>query len=166
MYWFCHTSIWIHHGCTCVPHPEPLSHLPPCTISLGHPSAPAPSILYHASNLDWRLYFQLKIDLLSSYLMYGCESWFIKKSECRRIDSFELKCWGRLFKNLLDCKEVKLVSPKENQPWIFIGRTDAEAASPILWLPDVKSQLIGKDPDAGKDWKQREKRATEDEMVR
>ena len=66
----------------------------------------------------------------------------------------------------MDCKEVKLVSPKENQPWIFIGRTDAEAASPILWLPDVKSQLIGKDPDAGKDWKQREKRATEDEMVR
>ena len=66
----------------------------------------------------------------------------------------------------MDCKEVKLVSPKENQPWIFIGRTDAEAAAPILWLPDVKSQLIGKDPDAGKDWKQREKRATEDEMVR
>ena len=50
---FCHTS-WIRHGCTCVPHPEPLSHFPPHPISLGHPSAPAPSTLYHASNLDWR----------------------------------------------------------------------------------------------------------------
>ena len=52
-YWFCHTSTWIHHRCTSVPHPEPLSHLPPCTIPLGHRSAPAPSIKYHASNLDW-----------------------------------------------------------------------------------------------------------------
>ena len=55
LYWFCHTSICICHGCTRVPHPEPSSHLPPHTIHLGHPSAPAPSILYHASNLDWRL---------------------------------------------------------------------------------------------------------------
>ena len=54
LYWFCHTSTWICHGYTRVPHPEPLSHLPPHTIPLGHPSAPAPSILYHASNLDWR----------------------------------------------------------------------------------------------------------------
>ena len=54
LYWFCHTSTWIHHGCTRVPHPEPSSHLPPRTIPLGHPSAPAPSILYPASNLDWR----------------------------------------------------------------------------------------------------------------
>ena len=55
LYWFCHTLTWIHHGCTRVPHPEPPSHLSPCTIPLGHPSAPAPSILYPASNLDWRL---------------------------------------------------------------------------------------------------------------
>ena len=54
LYWFCHTSTWIHHGCTRVPHPEPTSHLPPHTIPLGHPGAPAPSILYPASNLDWR----------------------------------------------------------------------------------------------------------------
>ena len=53
LYWFCHTSTWICHGCTWVPTPEPPSHLPPHTISLGHPSAPAPSILYPASNLDW-----------------------------------------------------------------------------------------------------------------
>ena len=54
LYWFCHTLTWIHHGCTCVPHPELSSLLPPHTIPLGHPSAPAPSILYPASNLDWR----------------------------------------------------------------------------------------------------------------
>ena len=54
LYWFCYTSTCIRHGCTCVPHPEPPSHLPPRTIALGHPSAPAPSFLYPASNLDWR----------------------------------------------------------------------------------------------------------------
>ena len=54
LYWFCHTSTWIHHGCTRVPHPEPPSLLPPHTIPLGHPSAPAPSILYPALNLDWQ----------------------------------------------------------------------------------------------------------------
>ena len=65
----------------------------------------------------------------------------------------------------LDCKEIKPVNPKEKQPWIFIGRTDAEAETPILWLPDVKSQLTGKDPDAGKDGRQKEKGMTEDEMA-
>ena len=63
----------------------------------------------------------------------------------------------------LDCKEIQPVSPKGNQSWIFIGRTDAEAS--ILWWPDVNSQLIKKDPDAGKDWRQEEKWTTEDEMV-
>ena len=63
------------------------------------------------------------------------------------------------------CKEVKPVHPKGNQSWIFIGRTDAEAEAPILWPPDVKSRLIRKDADAGKDWRQEEKGATEDEMV-
>ena len=57
----------------------------------------------------------------------------------------------------LDCKEMKSVNPKRNQPWIFIGSTDTEAEAPILWPPDAKSQLTGKDPDAGKDWRQKEK---------
>ena len=65
----------------------------------------------------------------------------------------------------LDCKEIKPVNPKGNQSWIFIGRTDAEAEALILWPLDVKSWLIGKDPDAGKDWRQEDKRMTEDEMV-
>ena len=66
----------------------------------------------------------------------------------------------------LDNKEIKLVHPKGNQPWIFIGRTDAEAEAPILWLPDAKSQLIGKYPDAGKDQRQEDKGVAEDEMIR
>ena len=65
----------------------------------------------------------------------------------------------------LDCKEIKPVNPKGNQAWIFIGRTEAEAETPILWPPNVKSWLIGKDPEAGKDWGQEENGATEDEMV-
>ena len=65
----------------------------------------------------------------------------------------------------LDGKEIKSVNPKENQPWIFIGRTDAEAEAPILWSPDVKNWFLRKDPDAGKDWRQDEKGTTEDEMA-
>ena len=65
----------------------------------------------------------------------------------------------------LDCKEIKPVNPKGNQSWIFIGRTDAEAETPILWPPHVKNWLIGKDPDTGKDWRQEEKGVIEDEMV-
>ena len=68
LYWFCHTSTWIRHGCTCVPHPEPPSHLPPRTIPLGHPSAPALSTLYHASNLDWQFISHMII------YMFQCNS--------------------------------------------------------------------------------------------
>ena len=97
-------------------------------------------------------------------VMYGCESWTIKKAQCWRIDAFKLWCWRRL-QSPLDCKEIKPVNPKGNQSWIFIGRTDAAAEAPILCTPDVKSQLIGKDPDAGKNWGQEQKGVTEDEMV-
>ena len=71
----------------------------------------------------------------------------------------------KTLENLLNSKEIKLVYPKVNQSWIFTGRTDAVAEAPILWLPDVKSWLTRKDPDAGKDWRQEEKGMTEDEMV-
>jgi len=67
--------------------------------------------------------------------------------------------------NPLDCKEIKAVNPKGNQSWIFIGRTDVEAETPILWPPDVKNWVIWKDPDAGKGWRWEEKGITEDEMV-
>ena len=72
---------------------------------------------------------------------------------------------GKTLESHLDCKEIQPVHPKGNQSWIFIGRTDAEAETPILWSPDVKHWLFGKDPDAGKDWRQEEKGTTEDELV-
>ena len=98
-------------------------------------------------------------------VMYGCESWTIMKAERRRIDAFELWCWRRLLRVPLDCKEIQPVHPKGNQSRIFIGRTDVEAETPILWPPDAKNCLIGKDPDAGKDWGQEKKGAIEDEMA-
>ena len=98
-------------------------------------------------------------------VMYGCERWTIKNAECRTIDAFKLWCWRRLLR-VLDCKEIQPVHLKGNQSWIFIGRTDVEAETPILWPPDWKNWLIGKDSDAGKDWGQEEKGMAEDEMVR
>ena len=71
----------------------------------------------------------------------------------------------KTLESLLDCKEIQPVPPKGDQASVFIGRTDAEAETPILWPPDAKSWLIGKDPDAGKDWRQEEKGTTEDEMA-
>ena len=72
-------------------------------------------------------------------VMCGCESWTVKKAECRKIDAFELWCWRRLLRVPLDCKEIQPVHPKGDQPWVFIGRTDAEAETPILWPPHAKS---------------------------
>ena len=92
-------------------------------------------------------------------VMYGCENWTIKKAKCQRIDAFELWCWRRLL------LEIPPVHPKGNQSWIFTRRTDAEAETPILWPPDAKSWLIGKDPDVGKDWGQEEEGTTEAEMA-
>ena len=119
-------------------------------------------------------------------VMYGCESWTVKKAERWRTDAFELWCWRRLLRvpwttrrsnqlrerwdptDPLILKEVRSnwsSHPKGDQSWVFIGRTDVEAETPILWPPDVKSWLIWKDPDAGEDWRQEEKGTTEDEMV-
>ena len=99
-------------------------------------------------------------------VMYRCENWIMKRAECQRIDAFELWCWIRLLSvPWTDSKEIKPVNPKGNMPWIFIRRTDAEAKSPIFWTPDAKSQLTGKDPDAGKDWRWEEKGMTVEEMV-
>ena len=72
----------------------------------------------------------------------------------------------KILESPLDSKEIKPLNPKGNQPWIFTGRTDAEAEAPVLWPPDVRSRLAGVDPDAGKDWGQKEKGAAEDEIVR
>ena len=93
-------------------------------------------------------------------VMYGCENWTIRKGEPRRVDAFELWC-RRTLESPLDCKEIKPVNPKGlNIHW----KDYAEAEAPMLWPPDVKNWLTGKDTDARKDWRQ-EKRATEDEMA-
>ena len=96
-------------------------------------------------------------------VMCGCESWTIKKAERRRINAFKLWCWRRLLRVPWTARRSSQSYRKSvlNIPWIF---TDAKAETPVLWPPDVKNQLTGKDPDAGKDWKQ-EKWTTEDEMV-
>ena len=78
---------------------------------------------------------------------------------------FQTVVLEKILESLLDSKEIKPVNPKGNQSWTLIGRTDAEAETPILWSPDAKNWFIGKDPDAGKDWGQEEKGMTEDEMV-
>ena len=98
-------------------------------------------------------------------VMYGCETWTIKKAECWRIDAFELWCWRRLLGVPWTSGSSQPVHPKGNQSWIFIGRTDVDAETPVLGPPDVKCWLIWKDPDAGKDWRREEKGTTEDEMV-
>ena len=72
-------------------------------------------------------------------VMYGCESWTIKKAECRRIDAFELWCWEKTLESPLDCKEIQPVHSKGDQSWVFIRGTDAEAKTPILWPPDAES---------------------------
>ena len=96
-------------------------------------------------------------------VMYGCESWTIKKAECLRIVAFELL--EKTLESSLDCKEIQPVHFKGDQSWVFIGRTNVEAETPILWPPDANSRLTGKDAAAGRDWGQEEKGTTEDEMV-
>ena len=95
--------------------------------------------------------------------MYGCEldhkEGWAPKNWC-----FWIMVLAKILDTPLDGKEIKPVNPKGNQPWIFIGKTNAEAEALMLWPPDVKSQLIGKDPDAGKDWRLEEK-GTEDKIV-
>ena len=92
-------------------------------------------------------------------------SWTVKEAEHQRIDAFELWCWKKTHESPLDCKEIQPVHSEGDQPWDFFGRNDAEAESPVLWPPHVKSWLIGKDSDGGRNWGQEEKGTTEDEMA-
>ena len=103
---------------------------------------------------------------------YGFPSHHVWIWELNHKESWALKDWcfwavvlEKTLESPLDCKEIKPVNPKGNQSWIFIGRTDAEAETPILWPPNAKNCLIGKEFDAGKDWRQEEKGTIEDEMI-
>ena len=92
-------------------------------------------------------------------VMYGCKSWTIKKAEHLNW-YFWTVVFEKMLESPLDCKEIKPINPNGNQSQIFIGRTDAEAETPVLWPPNAKNQLTGKDLEAGKDWGQEKKRAT------
>ena len=103
---------------------------------------------------------------------YGFSSSHLWMWELDRKESWAQKNWWfwtvvleKTLESPLDCKEIQAVNPKGNQLWMFIGRTDVEVETPILWPPHAKNWLIGKGPDAGKDWRQEEKGMTEDEMV-
>ena len=98
---------------------------------------------------------------------YGSEGWTVKIAECQRTNTFELWCWRKLLRVPWTArKSNQSILMEGNQSWIFIGRTDAEAETPVLWPNNAKKGLIWKDPDAVKDWSWEEKGTTEDEMVR
>ena len=129
-------------------------------LLLGRKAMTNLNSILKSSNITLLTKVRLVKPVVFPVVMYGCESWTIKKAEHWKIDAFELWCWISL-----DCKEIQPVHPKGNQSWIFIGKTDADAETPILWPTDAKNWLIGKDPDAGKDWRQEEKGTTDDDMV-
>ena len=116
-----------------------------------------------------KCYFACKGSYSQSYVFSNSH---VRMLELDHKEGWVLKNWcfwtvvlEKTLESPLDCKEIKPDNPKGNQSWMFIGRTDAEAETSIFWSPDVKSWLTGKDPDAGEDWGQEEKRATEDETV-
>ena len=98
-------------------------------------------------------------------VMYGCDSWTINESWAPKNWYFWPVVLEKTLESPLDCKEIQPVHPKGDQSWVFTGGTDVEVETPILWPPHAKSWLIGKDPDAGKDWRQEENGTTENEMV-
>ena len=110
---------------------------------------------------------QTKVQLVKAMdfplVMYGCESWLIKKAKHQNWH-FWTVALEKTLESPLDCKEIQPVNPKGNQSWIFTGSSDAEAEAPILLPPEMKNWLIQKYPDAGKDWKRKKKVTTEDEM--
>ena len=132
-------------------------------LLLGRKVMTNPDSIFKSRDITLPTKVHLLKAMVFPVVMYGCESWTVKKAERRRIDAFELWYWRRLLRVLWTARRSN--QSILNQPWIFIGRTDAEAEAPILWPPDAESWLIGKDPGAGKDWRQEEKGATEDEMV-
>ena len=124
------------------------------------------------TNLDSILKSRDIADKRPSSRSYGSSSSHVWMWELDHKQGWAPKNWcfitvvlEKTLESPLDCREIKSVHPKGNQSWIFIGRTDAESEAPILWPPDAKNWLIGKDPDAEKDWRQEEKGTTEDEMV-
>ena len=135
---------------------------------------PLPSLFYkHTTNQNSVLKNKDFVDKGQYHQSYGFFSSHVWMWELDHKEGSVPKNWclqivvlDKIPESPLDCKEIKPVNPKGNESWIFIGKADAEAKATILWPSDGKNRLIGKDPDAGKDWRQKEKRTAEDEMVR
>ena len=108
--------------------------------------------------------FRLVKSMVFPVVMYGCESWTVRKVENQRTEAFELWCW-RTLESLLDYREIQPIHSKGDQPWYFFGRNDAKAETPILWAPHSKNWLIERDSDPGRDWGQKEKGTTDDETA-
>ena len=161
------TSDWLHFGglqnhcrwfCNC-------SHVIKRCLLLGRKVMTNLDSIFKSRDITLPTKVHLVKAVIFPVVMCGCETWTIKKAEHQRIDAFEMVL-EKTLESPLDCKEIQPVNPKGNQSWIFIGRTDVEAETPIFWPPDVKCWLIWKDPDVGKDWGQEKKGTTEDGMVR
>ena len=134
-----------------------------CMVNITHEEK---MVSGKAVKKSWDITLLTKVGLVKAMIfpvvMYGRESWTIRKAERWYFWTVVLE---ETLESPLYCKEIKPVNPKGNQSWIFIGRTDAEAEAPILWPPDAKNWLTGRDPDARKDWRPEEKGMTENEMV-
>ena len=124
---------------------------------LGKKAMTNPDSILNIIDITLPTKFCLVKAMVFPVVMYGCESWTIKKAECK--GELMLLNWvlEKTLESPLDCKEIKPVNLKGNQSWIFIGRPDAEAEAPIVWPPDAKNWLTRKDPNAGKDWRREEK---------
>ena len=147
-----HCSWWLHQW--------NLKTLTPWKESYDQPRQYIKKQKYHIANKDpYSQSYGFSSSLVWMWEL-DCEESWAPKNWCFRTVVLE-----KTLESPLDCKEIQPVYPKGDQSWIFIGKTDAETESPILWPPDVKNLLTGKDPDAGKDWGQEEKGTTEDEMV-
>jgi len=146
--------------------------------SLGWEDPLEKDMATHSSILAWRIpqteepgglyrpwVTRVGHDLVTKQLLLQIWEWDHKEGWAPKNWCFWIVVLEKTLESPFDSKEIKPVNLKGNQPWIFIERTDAEAETPILWPPDAKNQLIGKDPDAGKDWRQEEKGRTEDVMV-
>ena len=142
---------------------EAHSHKIKRCLLLGRNAMTNPESILKSRDIILPTKFRLVKAIVFPIVMCGCESWTIKKAWVLKNGCFWTVMLEKTLESPLDCKEIQPVHPEGDQSWIVIGRTDAE--TPILWPPDEKNWLIGKDPDAGKDWKWEEKGTTEEEMV-
>ena len=165
LYFF--SSLWVHfiHLCIVVPRVYDCSHEIKRCLLLGRKAMTNLDSILKSRDIP----LPTKVCNSQSYGFSSSHVWMWeldhKEGRASKNWCFQTVVLEKTFESPLDCKEIHPVHPRGNQSWVFIGRTEGEAETPILWPPDVKSWLIWKDPDAGEDWRQEEKGTTEDEML-